>query len=152
MYGSRLYRQSRGGLLSSIGRVAGRLLPTVARAIPGVGTVMGIAGGVASAVGAVRGARAVAPTLTGFTPPGMAPVPGLRGVAQRLIPGGESGFRRKGRRMNAGNAKAARRAIRRIKGVRDLLKSIERELPRRPAARGSAGVITRREAERALRS
>lgn len=36
------------------------------------------------------------------------------------------------RRMNPGNAKAARRAIRRIKSVRKLLKGIESQLPRRP--------------------
>lgn len=149
MYHSSMYRQSRGGILSSIGRVAGRLAGPVLRSLPGIGTAIGVVGGV---VGAARGVRAAAPQLPGFTPPGMTPTPGFRGFAQRLVPGGESGFRKKGRRMNAGNAKAARRAIRRIKGVRDLLKSIERELPRRPAARGSSGVITRREAERALRS
>lgn len=44
----------------------------------------------------------------------------------------------KRRRMNFGNAKAARRAIRRIKGVRRLLKSIEDQLPRRPAPRRRA--------------
>lgn len=38
---------------------------------------------------------------------------------------------RKRRRMNYGNAKAARRAIRRIKGTRKLLQSIERQLPKR---------------------
>jgi hypothetical protein len=63
--------------------------------------------------------------------------------------GGATGAR--SRRMNAGNAKAARRAIRRIKSVRHLLQSIERELPRRPAAR-SHGVITRAEAAHALRT
>lgn len=45
---------------------------------------------------------------------------------------------RKRRRMNFGNAKAARRAIRRIKGTRKLLQSIERQLPRRPAPRPRA--------------
>jgi len=76
-----------------------------------------------------------------------------RGVAAvGMSPMGTIGidFRRT-RRMNAGNAKAARRAIRRIKGIRHLLQSIEKELPRRPALRGSAGVITRAEAARALR-
>jgi hypothetical protein len=38
---------------------------------------------------------------------------------------------RKRRRMNFGNAKAARRAIRRIKGTRKLLQDIEKQLPRR---------------------
>lgn len=39
------------------------------------------------------------------------------------------------RRMNYGNAKAARRAIRRIKGTRKLLQDIEKQMPRRPAPR-----------------
>lgn len=39
--------------------------------------------------------------------------------------------KKKRRRMNFGNAKAARRAIRRIKGARKLLQDIERQLPRR---------------------
>lgn len=42
---------------------------------------------------------------------------------------------RKRRRMNFGNAKAARRAIRRIKGTRKLLQDIEKQLPRRTVTR-----------------
>lgn len=118
------------------------------------------------------GVKSVARTAIGMTPVGrvaeaiipppttqggqrMEPTPGARGVAQRMVPGGETGFRPfggGGKRMNMGNAKAARRAIRRIKGVRNLLQSIEKELPRRPAPRATRGVITRAEAARALRS
>lgn len=81
------------------------------------------------------------------------PVPGVRGAVQRILPGGASGYYTVRRRhINPGNAKAARRAIRRINSVRKLLMSIERQLPRRPAPRtGSRGVITRSEAARALR-
>jgi len=45
----------------------------------------------------------------------MVPVPGIRGAAQRAVPGGQSGYQvaPKRRRMNPGNAKALRRAIRR---------------------------------------
>lgn len=39
------------------------------------------------------------------------------------------------RRMNFGNARAARRSVRRLKGARKLLQDIERMMPRRPAAR-----------------
>lgn len=39
------------------------------------------------------------------------------------------------RRMNFGNARAARRAVRRIKGARKLLQDIEKQMPRRPAPR-----------------
>lgn len=47
---------------------------------------------------------------------------------------------KKRRRMNYGNAKAARRAIRRIKGTRKLLQDIEKQLPRRTVrSRAPAG-------------
>ena len=39
------------------------------------------------------------------------------------------------RRMNFGNARAARRGVRRLKGARKLLKDIESMMPRRPAPR-----------------
>jgi len=41
------------------------------------------------------------------------------------------------RRMNFGNARAARRSVRRLKGARKLLKDIESMMPRRPAGRRS---------------
>lgn len=47
------------------------------------------------------------------------PTPGLRGLGQRLIPGGQSGYQvvgQKRRRMNPANPKALRRAIRRQDG------------------------------------
>ena len=43
------------------------------------------------------------------------------------------------RRMNFGNARAARRGVRRLKGARKLLKDIESMMPRRPAARARHG-------------
>lgn len=149
--GGYAYRQARGGFLSGIGRAIGRVASTVGRVasvVPG----LGIAGAAAGVVG-----RALAPS-SGVMPGGVTlgtvqrPEPGLTGVVHRLVPGGSTGYI-KSKRMNAGNAKAARRAIRRIKSVRNLLKSIEAELPRRPAPRGrSPGYITRSEAARALRS
>ena len=45
--------------------------------------------------------------------------------------------RRRRRRMNFGNARAAKRAIRRIKGTQKMLKDIEKLLPRRSAPRRS---------------
>lgn len=47
----------------------------------------------------------------------------------RVVGGG-----RKRRRMNPMNARAARRAIRRIKGARKMLQQIERQLPKQRAA------------------
>lgn len=135
------------GILSLAGRALGAIARSpvgraVAGVLPGGAAAITIAGG----VGALARARRE-------PPPGMVPVPGITGTFERVLPFGRTGYMRKGgHRMNAGNAKAAHRAIRRIKSVRKLLQSIERELPRRPAARGSRGVITRSEAARALRS
>ena len=43
------------------------------------------------------------------------------------------------RRMNFGNARAARRSVRRLKGARKLLQDIEKMMPRRPASRPRHG-------------
>lgn len=158
--GGYAYRRARGGFLSSIGRAISSV-GRVASVVPGIG---GVIGTVAQGVGGIisRAGGSSTPVLSaGFTggtmPGGVAlagvgrPEPGITGVVHRLVPGGSTGFIRS-KRMNVANAKAGRRAIRRIKGLRNLLKSIERELPRRPAARNTRGVITRSEAARALRS
>jgi hypothetical protein len=68
---------------------------------------------------------------------GSVPLPGgsLVKRAGRGVKAAVGGEPRKYRRMNAGNAKAARRAIRRIKAVRGLLQSIEKQLPKRAASK-----------------
>lgn len=138
-----------GGLFSFIGKAA----KAVGGFVGGpIGSVLNVAGGAlapstptaATPVPQVPAPMAQLPTpaqaKAGVTKVGVSPL-GTVGVAFK-----------KHRHMNAGNAKAARRAIRRIKGVRHLLVSIERELPRRKAVArgGSPGVITRGEARRAL--
>lgn len=154
---SRNLSRSRGSIFSGIGRALGTVGRVVA-SVPG----LGVAGGAMQTIG-----RTIAPPRVSATVASVAPG-GLRltgpsfsvgkggvsaaGPALSIAGMGGRGGVRKGRRMNAGNARAARRAIRRIKSVRQLLQSIERELPRRPAARASRGVITRSEAARALRS
>jgi len=52
--------------------------------------------------------------------------------------------KKKYRRMNYTNVRAARRAIRRIKGTRKLLQSIEKQLPRRTASGRCATTTTRK--------
>lgn len=152
------YSQFRGdpGLLRSLGRVAGRVAGAALRSIPIINTGY-------EAVRAFRGpGGSPTPALPAFQDPrqggaaGAQPGTGRAAARERLKSaiGKYTGTGRRGKRMNVSNTKAARRAIRRIKGVRDLLKSIERELPKRsaPRAGGSRGVITRSEAARALRS
>lgn len=71
------------------------------------------------------------------TPVGRAVIAGATTAAGVDILVDEFGnpIRPRRRRMNFGNAKAARRAIRRIKGTRKLLQDIEKQLPRRAAPR-----------------
>lgn len=152
-YRNRSYSRARGGFLSGLVRGIGR----VASFIPGpIGT---IAGQVTQALTRPTAAQAQLPTVM----PGGVPLTRQqpsskqlqRGVvATGVSPLGTVGVRFAGsRRMNVGNAKAARRAIRRIKGVRKMLQSIESQLPKRKCTHGgSRGVITRGEAARALRA
>lgn len=107
-----------GGLFSFLGKAA----KTIVKASP-IGRI----------------AEAVAPNI--FTPPPVLqgfqgpiqPVPGLKGAAQRLVPGGASGYMvAPRRRMNPLNVKALRRAGRRVKGF---LK-IARRLGALPVNRG----------------
>ncbi len=51
------------------------------------------------------------------------PLPGVIAAGQRLFPGGATGFAPRRRRMNVGNAKALRRAIRRTDGFVKLARS-----------------------------
>lgn len=163
------YAYAAGGMSNyaaggSIFGFLGKAVKSVAKVGAGLLTG-GPLGGIAAA------ARELAPTPAANAPiPIMQPPFGLQGLqslgptpAQQrqgvvkvgVSPLGTVGVAfRKHRHMNAGNAKAARRAIRRIKSVRHLLTSIERELPHRKAVvhGGSRGVITRAEAARALRS
>jgi len=94
-------------------------------------------------------------------PPTIQPTPGIKGTIQRIVPGGATGYEvvigKKRRRMNVGNAKALRRAIRREQGfvklARRALKGTGYRITTRGSTRGgSRGVITRSEAARALRS
>jgi phage terminase small subunit len=81
------------------------------------------------------------PTITGFAPPPIVPKPGLTGVVERLLPGGESGFMvAKRRRMNVTNVRALRRAGRRVRGF---LKLASR-LGALPVSRGKSRKLFKR--------
>ncbi len=97
------------------------------RALPGGALVSAVASGLSK-----RGGRPGRPVLRD---------PGVSGFLSRALPGGSTGFHvggGGGRRMNVGNAKAARRAVRRIAGVKKLLESIMKTLPRTHCARPHA--------------
>ncbi len=95
--------------------------------------------------GGARVGRAAGRVLTGRT----AAAAGAGVLVGQLLPDGSTGACPSGwhpakdgsgrcvrnRRMNFGNARAARRSVRRLKGARKLLQDIEKMMPRRPAPR-----------------
>jgi hypothetical protein len=121
-----------GSALKSVAGIAGRVTAAGGRGAmvsPGLGAARGITAGKAL-------------TLAGGGAAAVGGASGLYGLyknqlEQQGVPSGTAaaharamtGHRR--RRMNPGNARAARRAIRRIKSVRKLLHSIEAQLPKR---------------------
>jgi len=102
-------------------------LPAILRGAGTVGRAAGrvITGRTAAAVGAgvLAGQLLLPDGSTGACPSGW-----------HLAKDG-SGRCVRNRRMNFGNARAARRSVRRLKGARKLLQDIEKMMPRRPAAR-----------------
>lgn len=103
-----------GGDYYAAGGIFGSIFKTITGAVSGFAT-----GGPA---GAVSG---IAKSLVKSGKPNgrlvvETPVPGIRGAAQRLVPGGASGYTyatvRRRKRMNVANPKALRKAIRRQAG------------------------------------
>lgn len=133
------------GLFSFIGKALKTGLGVVSKI--GIPVVSGIAGTVLGAVSKRPRAPIMtqAPIMRGQALPGgrqILPVPGIRGAAQRFVPGGATGLmlgpRR--RRMNPANPKALRRAIRRQSSFVKLA---------RRALKGSGYQITTRGSRRA---
>lgn len=94
-----------GGIFGTIGKALGKVGKAIIGATP-VGRVI-------TALAPV--APPFAPTITGAPP--LIPKPGFKGFAERVIPGGESGYMvAKRRRINVTNVKALRRAGRRVRG------------------------------------
>jgi len=116
--------QSRGDYLGSMRGDPG-LFGFIGKAFKGA---LGIAGGLGIPVisGAARtlrgllpggGPRGIQPVTQMYQSrqagPGGLKIPGIRGLGQRIVPGGATGYYAKRRRMNPGNVKALRRAMRR---------------------------------------
>lgn len=145
----------RGSIFSAIGNVVKGVAGAVSRA--GIPIVSGIAGEVntllthsnpsvgnnaATAPSFSMSAGGSVPVISASTTASGGPRHPIRQAAHALMPHLVAGV--KHRRMNAGNAKAARRAIRRIKAVRHLLHGIERELPHRKCTHSHASFPFRR--------
>ena len=157
--GLAVYQQGTAGHVRATAPEAGSIFSVVGRAIKGFATG-GPLGAVAGALNRPAAVARPAVLNLGGGPQPVLRTPGVTGALQRLVPGGATGYQVGGgggggscmkkdgtpRRvrqdgkcwkrpsMNVGNARAARRAIARIKGVRHMLQAIEREMPKRPAS------------------
>lgn len=108
-----------GNVAGGIARAAGSVLPgPLGAAARGLGGIL--PGGSRSSASAAPGGRVLtsyAPMTGANMPGGLIPTPGIGGVIQRMLPGGQTGYMvKKRRRMNVTNPKALRRAIRRQAG------------------------------------
>ena len=91
-----------GGIFGTIGKFLGGAAKAVIKASP--------IGGIVSTVVPSFGVPQLAPGI-----PAM-PKPGVGGAISRLLPGGDTGYFGKRRRINVTNVKALRRAGRRVRG------------------------------------
>jgi len=102
-------------------------LPAIFRGVGAAGRAVGRAAGsrtaAAAGAGVLAGQLLLPDGSTGACPSGFHAAKDGSGRCVR------------NRRMNFGNARAARRSVRRLKGARKLLQDIEKMMPRRPAAR-----------------
>jgi len=125
------------GLFGFLGKAFKTVTGVVSKlGIPGISGVSGIAHRLAG--GGPRRLAPPRPTMMQSMPGGV-PIPGIVAGIQRAVPGGQTGFYRKRRRMNPGNAKALRRAIRRtdafVKLARRSLKGTGYSITRRTTSR-----------------
>jgi len=135
------------GLFGFLKKTIGAGLGLVGKlGIPGISGIAGLAGGL---IGGRRAAPAISRMaglqFAGGGPPGVrrgAKIPGIVAAGQRFFPGGETGYMPRRRRMNVGNVKALRRAMRRQEGFVKLA---------RRALKGSKYTITTRGASRSPR-
>lgn len=100
-----------GGFLGSIGKAIGGAVKGFVTGGP-LGAISGAIGGITKAPASQQSMALTYPVV---------PTPGIKGFAQRLVPGGATGYQvdvlgRRRRRMDVLNLKALRRAIRRAKG------------------------------------
>jgi len=140
-------------IFSKLGKSVGKVLRKVA---PAAGMLPGPAGALAK-LGLLGGAGAAAVKLStsrAMVPisKGLASIPGrglvktgaaiaggtIAGEAIYDAAGNLIGYKPRRRRMNPLNPKAARRAIRRVKSVRKMLQTIEKQLPKQKCARKAA--------------
>ena len=155
------YAYQAGGIFGFVKKAIGTVAKVAGAVLPGpIGTVARVGAGILGGAAAGRGIAAALPSIIPSPPgPGMVPAPGVRGFVERALPGGATGYVSAGRRrMNPMNVKALRRAGRRIDGFARVARKALKHTPfmlvsraSRAGRGGSPGVITRREASRALK-
>jgi len=124
--GAGLGKSTRSKIVSGvIGGIAGRVLPGLGRVATSPAAT---AGGIGLAVGSLFGRGG------GAAQDGACPV-GHHLNKQDGVGGPAGTYCVKNRRMNVGNARAARRSVRRLKGARKLLRDIEKMMPTRSTRR-----------------
>jgi len=104
---------------------------------------VGLAGRVLPAIGRAIGSRTAGAAAAGVTVGGLIRGGGGQGVCavgwhlnkQNGVGGPAGTYCVRNRRMNVGNARAARRSVRRLKGARKLLRDIEKMMPTRSTRR-----------------
>jgi len=106
---------------------AGRVLPAIGRTVGGI--IRSRSAGAAAAGVAVGGLLAGAEGQGGGCPVGFHP------NKQDGVGGPRGTYCVRNRRMNVGNARAARRSVRRLKGARKLLRDIEKMMPTKTTRR-----------------
>ena len=147
------YGRLRGdpGFFSTLGKIGGGILGIASTALPGP---LGTAARLGSRLLRPAGPRST--VVTRHSMRRMPSFPALAPTGPTAPMATVAGAQRKRRRMNYGNVKALRRADRRIDGfvkvARNALKHTNYKVVSRSAGTrgGSRGVITRREASRAL--
>jgi len=133
-----------GGLFSGIGKALGGIARTAAGLLPGPAGVAARA-----VVGALGGSKSTA--LARLDNPPVVRSPGVGGFISRILPGGETGYEvdlsavmGKRRRMNVANAKALRRALRRVAGFGKLARRARRDIGRAATAVGARRTMLRK--------
>jgi len=136
------------GLIKSIGSglsagISQRITQKIAPAAI-IAPAVAAAGRVLPAIGRVLGSPAAAAGSAGLAIGSLFGGGGGGGVCQAGFHLAKDGSGRcvRNRRMNFGNARAARRSVRRLKGARKLLKDIEKMMPTKTSRRRSPSHAT----------
>jgi len=122
-----IFQPSQSSIVGPAVLGAGRVLPAIGRTVGGI--IRSRSAGAAAAGVAVGGLLAGGDGQGGGCPVGFHP------NKQAGVGGPRGTYCVRNRRMNVGNARAARRSVRRLKGARKLLRDIEKMMPTKTSRR-----------------